>query len=162
MSERTRTVTWSDPLLTSGAAAGKTGLEFLRAILDGSVPPPPISASLMFSLASVSDGEASFRCVPHELHYNPMGSVHGGVVTTLLDSAMGCAVMTTLDAATAYTTVDLSVHLTRGIVVDTGPIVATGKVVHRGGRLATAEGRLVDEKGRLLAHATTTCLLMPR
>jgi uncharacterized protein (TIGR00369 family) len=137
-----------------------TGIEFLRAILDGSKAPAPIQATLGFDLIVVEEGLARFRLEPGQRHENPMQGVHGGVACTLLDSAMGSAVMTTLDAKTGYTTVDLVVHLTRPIHARTGPIVAEGRVVHRGGRIATAEGRLTDREGRLLAHATATCLLL--
>lgn len=160
--ERIRTFEWNDPLATAGAFAGKTGLEFLRAILDGSVPRPPISLALGFDLVAAEEGLARFRCTPAEYHCNPAATVHGGVACTLLDSAMSAAVMSTLDRESAYTTLDLTVHLTRTITAATGPIVAEGRVVHRGARVATAEGRLNDAEGRLLAHATSTCLIQPR
>jgi uncharacterized protein (TIGR00369 family) len=160
--DRTLTVRWDDPMTTARGAAGRTGLEFLRAIIHGAVPPAPIQATMGFDLIEASEGLARFRGTPAEHLYNPMGGVHGGVACTLLDSAMGSAVMTTLDAATGYVTADLTVHLTRPISVRTGPIVAEGRVVHRGSRVATAEGRLVDAQGKLLAHATATCLLVPR
>lgn len=160
--ERTRTFGWSDPLLTARGARGKSGLEFLRAILEGEIPAPPISATLAFDLVDVEDGVTRFRGAPQEFHVNPMGQVHGGYAATLLDSAMGSAVMTTLDKDTGYTTVELSVRLTRPVQANAGHVVAEGRVVHRGGRIATAEGRLTDEEGRLLAHGTTTCLLFPR
>lgn len=160
--ERTLTLHWQDPMNTARGAAGRTGFEFLRAILDGTLPPAPIQATMGFALIEAAEGMARFRGSPAEHLYNPMGGVHGGVACTLLDSAMGSAVMTTLDASTGYVTADLTVHLTRPISVRTGPIVAEGRVLHRGGRVATAEGRLVDERGLLLAHATATCLLMAR
>jgi uncharacterized protein (TIGR00369 family) len=140
----------------------RTGAAFLHGILDGTIAPAPIQATLGFDLIAVEDGLARFRLEPGERHENPMKGVHGGVACTLLDSAMGSAVLTTLDEKTGYTTVDLVVHLTRPITARTGPIVAEGRVVHRGGRIATAEGRLTDREGRLLAHATTTCLLVER
>jgi uncharacterized protein (TIGR00369 family) len=160
--DRSRSVTWQDPMATAGGAAGRTGLAFLKAILDGTVPPAPIQATLGFDLVAVEDGIARFRLDPGEHLYNPMNGVHGGVACTLLDSAMGSAVMTTLDERTAYVTADVVVHLTRAITSKTGPIVAEGRVVHRGTRVATAEGRLTDGEGRLLAHSTTTCVLMER
>jgi uncharacterized protein (TIGR00369 family) len=159
---RARNVTWSDPVLTAEGARGRTGLAFLRAILDKTVPPAPIQATIGFDLIAAEEGLARFRAVPDEHQYNPMNGVHGGIACTLLDSAMGSAVMSTLDERTGYSTVDLTVHLTRPITQKTGPIVAEGRVVHRGSRVATAEGRLTDEAGRLLAHATTTCLLLER
>jgi uncharacterized protein (TIGR00369 family) len=160
--DRTRHVTWTDPLATARGAAGRTGLAFLRAILDGTIPPAPIQATMGFDLIAAEEGVARFRAMPAEHLYNPMNGVHGGVACTLLDSAMGSAVMTTLDEKTGYSTLDLTVHLTRPISAKTGPIVAEGRVVHRGSRIATAEGRLTDGEGRLLAHATTTCILMER
>jgi uncharacterized protein (TIGR00369 family) len=140
----------------------RTGLAFLKAILEGSIPSAPIQATLGFDLIAAEEGLARFRLVPAKQHYNPMNGVHGGVACTLLDSAMGSAVMTTLDEKTGYSTVDITVHLTRPISAQTGPIVAEGRVVHRGSRIATAEGRLTDGDGRLLAHATATCVLLER
>jgi uncharacterized protein (TIGR00369 family) len=113
------------------------------------VPQPPICAALGFALFAAEEGVARFRGQPAEYQYNPTGQVHGGWASTLLDSAMGSAVMTT-------------VYLTRAIDATTGPVVAEGRVIHRGGRVVTAEGRLTDERSRLLAHATTSCLLLPR
>jgi uncharacterized protein (TIGR00369 family) len=160
--ERTRHVTWQDPMATAQGAAGRTGSAFLKAILDGTIPPAPIQSTLGFDLTVVEEGLVRFRMTPGEHLYNPMNGVHGGVAGTLLDSAMGSAVMSTLDEKTGYVTADIVVHLTRPISVRTGPIVAEGRVVHRGSRLATAEGRLTDAEGRLLAHATTTCMLLER
>jgi len=162
MSTRTRTIEWSDPLITASAAHGKSGLAFLRAILDGSVPPPSMSITLDFALVAAVDGMARFRGRPGESHYNPMGSVHGGYAATLLDSALGSAVMSTLDATEMYATVDLHLHLVRPVTAATGPIVAEAHIVHRGKRIATAEGRVTDERGALLAHGTTTCAIAPR
>lgn len=160
--ERTRLVRWEDPSLTALAAKGRTGLAYLRAIAEGTVPPAPIQFTLGFELSSVEEGQAQFRLTPGEHLCNPMGTVHGGVACTLLDSAMGCAVMSILDEKHAYTTVDLTVHLTRAISPESGPLTAIGKVLHRGGRVVTAEGKLLDEQERLLAHATTTCLVFER
>jgi uncharacterized protein (TIGR00369 family) len=162
MTERTRTIEWQDPMHTARAAAGRSGLEFLKAIAAGDVPQPPISPALGFALVSAEEGVARFRGEPAEYQYNPMGAVHGGWAATLLDSAMGSAIMTTLDAETGYTTTQLTIYLTRAIDAGTGPVIAEGRVIHRGGRVATAEGRLTDERGRLLAHGSTSCLVMPR
>jgi uncharacterized protein (TIGR00369 family) len=160
--DRARQVTWQDPLATARGAEGRTGLAFLKAILERSIPPAPIQATLGFELIAVEQGIARFRLLPAEHLYNPMNGVHGGVACTLLDSAMGSAVMTTLDEKSGYSTVDIIVHLTRPISTKTGPIVAEGRVVHRGSRIASAEGRITDGEGRLLAHATATCILMER
>jgi len=139
-----------------------TGLEFLRAICDGTIAQPPISPTLGFRIVAADEGVARFVGTPHESQYNPMGQVHGGWACTLLDSAMGSAVMTTCDRETAYTTTQLSIYLTGSIDASTGPVRVEGRVVHRGRRIVTAAGTLTDEHGRLLAHATTSCLLMPR
>lgn len=159
---RSRTFEWDDPLATAQATAGRTGLEFLQAIIAGEVPTPPIQRTLGFELVHAAEGVAQFRLTPEEFHYNPMNGVHGGVTCTLLDSAMGCAALTLLDAQHAYTTVDLTVHLTRPISKKTGPITAEGRVVHQGSRVITTEGKLSDGEGRLLAHATCTCLVLER
>jgi uncharacterized protein (TIGR00369 family) len=160
--ERTRSTSWDDPAAIARAATGRTGVALLRAILDGAVPPAPIQATLGFDLVAVEEGVVRFRGRPGEHLYNPMGTVHGGVAATLLDSAMGSAVMTTLDEKSSYATVDLVVHLTRPITAASGRLLAEGRVLHRGARIATAEGRLTDAEGRLLAHATTTCLVSGR
>lgn len=162
MTTRQRTIQWSDPNLTVRAAEGRTGLELLQAIAAGAVPQPPISGVLDFKLVHAEEGAVRFEGIPGESLCNPMGQVHGGFACTLLDSAMSSAVMTTLDARTAYTTAQLTVNLTRPITADTGLVVAEGKLVHRGRRLATAEGWLRDRNGALLAHGTTTCMLMER
>jgi uncharacterized protein (TIGR00369 family) len=162
MMKRARNIEWADPQLIKSAAAGRSGLELLRAIGDGTIAQAPISATLGFALIAAEEGLARFRGEPDESLYNPMGGVHGGWACTLLDSAMGSAVMTTLDRETGYTTTQLSIYLTGAIDVQTGPVTAEGRIVHRGGRMVTAEGRLTNERGRLLAHGTTSCLLLPR
>lgn len=141
------------------AMVGKTGLAYLRQMLANEVPPAPIQATLGFDLCGVEPGVVQFRLTTTERLANPMGTVHGGVISTLLDSAMGAAVHSTLDERTGYTTLDLTVHMTRAVTVDAGVITAEGRVLHRGRRVVTAEGKLVDARGRLLAHGTTTCLL---
>ena len=160
--ERVHTFRWEDPAQIAAHADGLTGYQFLRGILEGTIPQAPILLGLGVALSAVEKGVVRFRGTPREYMYNPMNGVHGGVACLVLDSAMGSAVMTTLDERTAYTTVDLTVHLTRPITVRTGPFTAEGRVMARGTRIATAEGRLVDEQDRLLAHATSTCLLIER
>jgi uncharacterized protein (TIGR00369 family) len=137
-----------------------TGLELLQAIAAGEAPGAPIAELLGFEPVEAEEGRVVFACVPRPEHYNPLGSVHGGLAATLLDSAMGCAVHSTLPAGAGYTTLELKVNFTRPITADTGPIACEGAVMHRGGRTATAEGRVIAEgSGKLLAHGTTTCLL---
>ncbi len=162
MTSRTRTIEWQDPMVSLAAMAGKTGLECLLGIVEGTVPQPPIGASLGFALVGAEPGVARFRGVPDEYQYNPMGVVHGGWPCTLLDSAMSCAILSTLDAAVTYTTAQINVNMVRAITRDTGPVIAEGRVVHAGNRVATAEGRLTDAAGKLLAHGTTTCAIFPR
>jgi uncharacterized protein (TIGR00369 family) len=157
--ERTRTVSWEDPLPALARAARLSGLEYLRGIQAGDFPPPPIARLMGFELVEVDPGRAVFAVEPAEFHYNPLGSVHGGLAATLLDSAMGCAVQSTLPAGRAFTTLELKTNYVRAMTVATGPVTATGEVLSSGSRVATAEGRVEDSQGRLLAHATTTCLI---
>jgi uncharacterized protein (TIGR00369 family) len=124
------------------------------------LPRAPVAELVGFELIELGEGRAAFRMDPAERHYNPLGTVHGGIAATLLDSAMGVAVHTTLEDDQTYTTLELKVNYVRAITEDTGPVVATGSVIHRGGRVATAEARLTDAAGRLLAHGTSTCLIM--
>ncbi|MFE6224903.1 MULTISPECIES: PaaI family thioesterase [unclassified Streptomyces] len=158
---RSRTVEWQDAGATARAAASMAGIDFLREMVAGRLPGPPIAALLGFTLEEVGDGRAVFALEPGEEHYNPIGSVHGGVYATLLDSAAGCAVHTTLPLGTAYTSLDLSTRFLRPITLDTGTVRAVGTVVSRGRRTALAEAELYDGKDRLLAHATSTCMLFP-
>lgn len=159
-SERTVTVSWEDPRKLGEAARGLTGMEFLQKIVAGELPPPPIASLLNFELVELSEGRAIFAVEPKEYHYNPIGVVHGGLAATLLDSAMGCAVHSTLPAGAGYTTLEIKVNFVRPITADTGRVRAEAKLIHLGGRTATAEGRVIDEAGKLYAHATTTCLIL--
>ncbi|MFD9697727.1 PaaI family thioesterase [Lentzea sp. NPDC059081] len=156
---RTRTVSWSDPRATAAVARERDGLDFLRAVAAGEVPPPPVAALLGARLVSAEKGEVVFELDPGEHHYNPIGSVHGGVFATLLDSAAGCAVHSLLEAGTGYTSLDLAVRFLRPITTDTGTVTCTGTVAHQGRRTALAEARLTDRDGRLLATASSTCLV---
>ncbi len=137
-----------------------SGLEFLTAIRDGRLPAPPISRGLAFRLAEVERGRVVFEGFPSSDHMNPIGTVHGGYAATLLDSCMACAVQSTLPKGTGYTTLEFKVSLVRAITPDTGRVLAEGRVLTAGRRIGTAEGRLLDEAGKLLAHGTTTCLIM--
>ena len=156
---RTRTVTWADPLKTAELAARLSGLDFLRAIATGEVPPPPVVELVGARMVSVDRGSVVFALDPAEFHYNPIGSVHGGIYATLLDTATGCAVHSTLPAGTGYVSLDLAVRFLRPIRIDTGTVTCVGTVVQQGRRTALAEARLVDGAGRLLATATSTCLI---
>jgi uncharacterized protein (TIGR00369 family) len=139
-----------------------TGLELLQAIATGEAPAAPIAELMGFEGVEAEEGRIVFAGVPGPQHYNPIGTVHGGFAATLLDSALGCAVHTTLPAGVGYTSLELKVNFTRPITADTGRVLCEGRIVHRGSRVATAEARLTAERsGKLLAHGTTTCLIFP-
>ncbi|WP_019068212.1 PaaI family thioesterase [Streptomyces hokutonensis] len=158
---RSRTYEWQDPGISAAAVGKATGLEFLREVIAGRLPAAPIGATLNFTVDEVDFGRAVFSLIPGEEHYNPIGSVHGGVFATLLDSAAGCAVQSTLPEGMGYTSLDLTVKFLRPVTADTGRIRAVGTVLNGGRRTALAQAQLLDEKDRLLAHATSSCLLFP-
>jgi EmrB/QacA subfamily drug resistance transporter len=157
---RERVIRWEDPIAVLEQNKHLEPAERLRGIKSGAVPPPPIAVTLGFEIEDAGDGRAVFAVRPDEYHYNPIGTVHGGLAATLLDSAMGCAVETTLEPGVAYTTVELKVNYVRPMTRDTGRVVCEANVVHRGGKIATAEGRVfAEETGKLIAHGSTTCLV---
>ncbi|MFG2467013.1 PaaI family thioesterase [Streptomyces canus] len=158
---RTRTYQWDDPAISAEAAGRMAGIDFLREVQAGRLPPAPISHTVDFALDEVEPGRAVFSLTPGEEHYNPIGSMHGGVFATLLDSAAGCAVQTLLPQGMAYTSLDLTVKFLRRVTVDTGPVRAIGTVVNKGRQTALAQAQLVDAEDRLLAHATSSCMLFP-
>jgi len=155
---RERTISWQDPLDTAAAAQGRTGLEFIRALIAGEVPPPPISLVMNMRPVEAEEGRAVFAGEPGEEFYNPIGVVHAGFVMTVADSALGCAVQTTLPAGRAYTTLETKVSMVRPIHASTGRVLAEATVLHSGRTTATAEVKVTAEQtGKLLAHGTTTC-----
>jgi uncharacterized protein (TIGR00369 family) len=158
--DRTREYSWGDPHALGAAARTMSGVELFQAIWRGELPIPPIAATLGFEAVSAEPGRVVFACTPGEHHYNPIGVVHGGLAATLLDSAAGSAVHTTLPAGTGYTSLDLSVRFLRPVTKDSGPLRAIGTVLNRTRRTALAQAELVDATDRLLAHATSTCLIM--
>ncbi|MEH0468651.1 PaaI family thioesterase [Streptomyces hayashii] len=158
---RTRTYQWEDPAVSAEAAGRMAGIDFLRELQAGRLPGAPIGSAIDFRLDEVEPGRVVFSLTPGEEHYNPIGSVHGGVFATLLDSAAGCAVQTTLPQGMAYTSLDLTVKFLRRITAETGTVRAVGTVVNKGRQTALAQAQLVDAKDRLLAHATSSCLLFP-
>ena len=141
-------------------ATSMSGIEFLEKLISGAFPAPPIAEVADFLLVEVEHGRAVFEAVPADRFRNPLGTVHGGWMSTILDSALGCAVHSTLKAGQGFTTVDLAVSFVRAVHQSTGKMRCEAKVIHAGGRIATAEGRLVDAEGKLYAHGTTTCLVM--
>lgn len=156
---RTRTITWDDPRALAKSAAGLSGMEYLQKIIAGELPPPPIGVLMNFRIAGLSEGHAVFVVEPAEYHYNPIGVVHGGVAATLLDSAMGCAVHSTLPAGASYTTLEIKVNYIRAMSSETDLVRCEANVIHVGARTATAEGKIVDGQGKLYAHGTTTCII---
>ena len=158
---RSRTITWEDPVAAAEQRLDLSGLDHLNAIREGRVPPPPMAALMGFDLVEAGEGRAVFAVTPEEFHYNPIGVVHGGLAATLIDSATGCAVQSTLEPGVAYTSLEVKVNFARPITRDTGRVLCEGTIVHRGRTIATAEARLVAEaSGKLHAHGTATCLLM--
>jgi uncharacterized protein (TIGR00369 family) len=139
--------------------AGMTGVQFFNAIFEGVIPSPAIGATMDFIPMEVVKGRAVFQGRPSIKHYNPIGTVHGGWVATLLDSCVGCAVHSTLPAGKAYTTAELKVNYVRAVTTKVPLLRAIGSVIHVGGRMATADGRLVGPDGKLYAHASTTCFI---
>ena len=156
---RHREVSWEDPKVGAALALDMSGLDYLRAIADGRIAPPPIAVLLGMGVADVEPGRVTFSLEVGEHLYNPIGSVHGGIFCTLLDSAMGCAVHSTLGRGQAYTTLELKVNLVKALTVTTPSVVATGQVISTGRRVATASGQITGPDGTLYAHATTTCLV---
>jgi uncharacterized protein (TIGR00369 family) len=158
---RRRELVWQDPLPSAARGAELTGLDYMRALIAGEIPPPPIAVTMNFTPVEVEDGHAVFEGHPREEHYNPIGVVHGGYASTLLDSALGCAVHTTLPLGSAYTTLSLEVKMVRPITRDTGAVRAVADVIHRGRRQQTAEAKLYAvDSGKLLAHGTSTCMIL--
>jgi uncharacterized protein (TIGR00369 family) len=156
---RTRTYTYLPPFTDFERVAHLDGLALLKRMIANEFPAPPITATLGFALVEAERGRAAFSGQTAEWLYNPIGVVHGGWAATLLDSALGCAVHTTLAAGDTYTTLDLQVRFVRAVVATTGTVRAEATAVHAGRRVATAEARLTDAEGRLLATATTSCLI---
>ena len=154
------TVEPADPRAVAQHGLTLAGMDYIQAIFRGELPAPPISELMGFRGVEAEPGRAVFEMTPGPQHYNPIGSVHGGIALTLLDSAMGCAVHTTLAAGVGYTTLEVKTNFVRPITAETGLIRCEGVVLHQGSRVATAEGKLTDGGGKLLAHGTTTCLIL--
>lgn len=158
---RSRTLTWQDPVATAALGATMSGMEYMRAIVAGEVPPPPIAVTMRLRPIELEEGRVVFEGEPGEEHYNPIGVVHGGYAATLLDSALGCAVHTTLPAGVGYTSLGLEAKFVRPISRDTGRVLCEAEVVYRGRRQATSEATLkAAESGKLLAHGQATCMVL--
>lgn len=157
--ERTRQVTWHDPVPPLASLRTMPGLEFLQGMIDGTVPPPPIAASLGFTIVSVAPGRAEFQLEPQEYHFNPLGLVHGGVLCTLLDTVVGCAVHTTLESGWGYTSIDINVTYLRPVTMTTGTLTGVGTLTKGGRRVSFAAGEIRDAAGALIASATSSMLM---
>jgi uncharacterized protein (TIGR00369 family) len=157
--ERTRTFSWTDPSVYAAAIGTRPGLDLLQAMSRGDVPPPPVIQMLGAGALTVTEGSVTIELDPQEFHYNPLGTVHGGVISTLLDTAAACSVHSTLPAGVGYTSLDLNVKFLRAITLASGHLTCTGSVLQRGRRTALAEARLTDAQGKLAAHATSSCLI---
>ena len=156
-----RIVEWYDPKIAAAAASRMSGLEFLRGIRDGELPPPPIASLLGMRAVEIEPGCVVFEITPDESVYNTIGTVHGGLVCTLADTVAACAVHTTLEAGFAYTSIDLNVSYTRPVTKDSGTLRAVGTVVKPGRRVAFSRAEITDAAGKVVATATSSCLVMP-
>ncbi len=156
---RRRVYQWEDPEISAAAARELDGMQFFREMIAGKIPAPPITATLDFGWVSVEPGKVIFEITPAEFHYNPTGSVHGGVYATLCDSACGCAVHSMLPAGAYYTSLDLAIRFIRPITSGTGRLLCEGTVQHLGSRTALAHATLADAAGKLYAQATSSCLI---
>jgi uncharacterized protein (TIGR00369 family) len=159
--DRTLTVTWEDPMIGAAQIKDMTGLEYLQAMIAGTIPPPPIAELMGFSIDSVSEGRAEFSVEPHESQYNPIGTVHGGLVCTLLDSVAGCAAQTTLPKGMGYTSLEIKVSYLRPVLVSSGRLTAVGIVTKPGRRAAFVDATVTDSSGKLVATASSTLLVFP-
>ncbi len=147
-------------VVSRDVATGVAGIDFLKGLRDGTHPAPPFAVETDVWIAEVEHGRVVFEATPSARFYNPLGTVHGGWISTLLDSAMACAVHSTLKAGQAYTTAAMTINFVRPVFENTGRLRCEGKIIDAGGRIATSEGRVWDEAGTLIAHGSETCLLM--
>jgi uncharacterized protein (TIGR00369 family) len=159
---QSKTVVWHDPIRTAAAGAELTGLDFLTAIRDGKLPPPPIALPFGMRMVELEPGRVVFECELDESVYNPIGMVHGGLACTLADTVIGCAVHTTLEAGVAYTSIDLNVGYLRPVTLASSPVRAIGQVTKPGRRVAFASAEIEDSAGKVVASATGSCLIMDR
>ncbi len=160
MDENTSTKPYG--IVSPDAQAALGGLEFVQGLVSGALPLNSMARTLGYDVVGVSPGRVVVTASPHGEHLNPAGTVHGGLAATLLDSCMGLAFWSTIEKGFGSTTLEFKISFVRPILPDAGPIRAEGTVIAEGRRIATAEGRLTDQTGRLLAHGTTTCLIFAR
>lgn len=159
MNTQTRTFEWQDPEAGFEAAATMRGIDYLNAMSDGTLPLSPLVKTLDFKVEEITLGKAIFSFIPQAFHYNPIGSVHGGVLSALLDSAMGCTLHSILEAGSIYTTLELKVNFLKAANIQSGKLYATGHLIHTGRTTALVEATITDEQGKVYAHGTSTCLI---
>ena len=157
--KRSRLIEWSDPAAALEVMRRTNGLEYLQGVIAGRLPQPPIYRLMNIRLVQIAHGHAVFELTPEELHYNPLGVVHGGVAATILDSAMGCSLHTCLETTDRYTTIEIKVSYLKAMTTATGTVRGIGTIVHLGRTTALSEGRLLGDDGTLYAHATSTLLI---
>ena len=157
---RERTFSWDNPLDGAKQAMQMSGLEYLQAMSDGKIPFPPLLHTLDFKPTHLEKGKVIFSFKPQEFHYNPIGSVHGGVISAILDSAMGCTLHSVLEAGQSYTTLELKVNFLKAVTTKIDTLHAVGKIIHAGGRTALVEAQLIDNHNTVYAHSVSTCLIM--
>ena len=158
--ERKRTIIWDDPVKNKqGVSAVISGLDYLKALKDGRISPPPIAILIGYNIDEIENGRAVFELKPEEYHYNPFATVHGGILSALLDSTMSASVLSTLPKGITCSTIEIKVNFIRPVTVDTDVLRCEAKAIHIGKRLATAEGRLTDGDGKLYTHGTSTCAI---
>lgn len=159
MTEHENTIAWRDPAEALAALPELSGIEFMTRVASGALPGAPIASHFAMDVLEVGQGTVTFRCRPDESHYNPIGTVHGGLVCTLLDSALGCATHTTLPAGTGYTSIEIKVNYLRPVTAASGPLICTGRVTKPGSRVAFAEGEVLDNGGKVVATASGSLLI---
>lgn len=161
MTEHTTIIRWQDPSTGLAVLPEMAGLDFMRKVAAGELPGAPFLTHFATQLTDVGSGTVTFRCQPDYSHYNPIGMVHGGLVCSLLDSALGCATHTTLAAGTGYTSIEIKVNYLRPVTADSGPLICTGRVTKPGRRVVFAEGEVVDNQGKTVATASGSLLVVP-
>lgn len=161
MTQRETTIHWQDPAAGLAALPHMSGFDYLRGMMEGTIPGAPIASHISMGLEDVAEGRVTFSCQPNESHYNPIGMVHGGLVCTLLDSALGCAAHSLLPAGMGYTSIEIKVNYLRPVSADSGPLTCTGWVTKPGRRVAFAEGEVLDNQGKTVATASGSLLIFP-
>lgn len=157
---RTKTIAWQDPAPALAKASGMAGIDMLRAIATGELPPPPMASVLNFAITDVQPGRAEFSCTPGEEHYNPLGTIHGGLLCAILDTVTGCAAHTMLEAGVGYTSIEIKVSYLRPVTLETGPLTAVGTVAKGGRRVIFADGVVTGGDGKAVASATSSLLVI--